>query len=175
MSRGVSPEVALTFARPGGGFFHLSVAVVTTLRKHAQDRIDRAEAGGVLLGRHLLASRDVVVDEITTPMRGDRRARFHFLRARQSHQTLLDRAWKRSGGTCTYLGEWHTHPERDPSPSSVDIADWKRKLREDTYSGVLFFVIVGTEIIRVWEGTEPNSPSPLRAAPERTHGRTENP
>jgi integrative and conjugative element protein (TIGR02256 family) len=160
----------LTYVRRNGGLFHLTCPVVETLRQYVQDNPDRAEAGGVLLGRHILGSDDIVVDEVTTPMPQDRRTRFRFFRSREPHQSRLDDAWARSAGSCTYLGEWHTHPERDPYPSSVDTADWKRKLRDDTYSGVLFFVIVGTEQCRVWEGTRRGSIARLVAAPKETHG-----
>jgi integrative and conjugative element protein (TIGR02256 family) len=85
-------------------------------------------------------------------MRGDRATRTRYYRARGSHQAAIDRAWAESGGTCTYLGEWHTHPERAPSPSPEDLADWRRKLTVDRYSGFLFFVIAGTEETFAWEG-----------------------
>ena len=37
------------------------------MKAFAQHRSVDREAGGVLLGRHLLDSRDVVVDEVSTP------------------------------------------------------------------------------------------------------------
>ncbi|NNC30862.1 hypothetical protein HKM21_16460 [Longimicrobium terrae] len=122
------------------------------LRQHVQDSREKREAGGVLLGRHILHTADVVVDGVTIPLPGDQRERFRFVRARQRHQEAIDRAWRESGGTCTFLGEWHTHPERHPWPSGVDRQDWLRKLREDAFTDWLFFVIVGMEEIRVWEG-----------------------
>jgi integrative and conjugative element protein (TIGR02256 family) len=51
------------------------------------------------------------------------------------------------------LGEWHTHPELDPSPSSIDLAGWRNKLLFDQFdSDVLYFVIVGKEQINAWQG-----------------------
>jgi integrative and conjugative element protein (TIGR02256 family) len=142
----------LTYARYGGGRLQISREAVRLLRRYVQDRADKKEAGGVLLGRHILDSNDVVVDDATPPLLGDRRARARFFRARQRHQEAIDRAWRESGGTCTFLGEWHTHPEAQPWPSGIDREDWLRKLREDEFTDWLFFVIVGTEAVRVWEG-----------------------
>jgi integrative and conjugative element protein (TIGR02256 family) len=110
------------------------------------------EAGGVLLGRHIVDSDDIVIDKVTTPQPGDRSSRFRFIRARRRHQKLIDAAWCESNGTVTYLGEWHTHPERVPHPSLVDRVGWVKKLLFDDFADALFFVIVGTEGVGVWEG-----------------------
>jgi integrative and conjugative element protein (TIGR02256 family) len=120
--------------------------------KHRQDTKRKKEAGGLLVGRHLLNRVDIIVDGITEPLPGDRRTRLSFFRAPQKHQSALDLAWQVSEGTETYLGEWHTHPEEVPTPSTTDLRNWKRKLRVDVYSDVLFFVIVGTHALVVWEG-----------------------
>lgn len=109
-----------------------------------------SEAGGVLLGRHLLDSYDLVVDEVSTPQSSDCRSRFGFFRSSQ-HEQLARQRWLKEKSTSAYLGLWHTHPERDPTPSDVDQRDWKQAVAGDTYEGTrLFFPIVGTHCIRVW-------------------------
>ena len=141
------------FVRDEGARLKLDEAVVDVLLSHAQRDPNAMEAGGVLMGRHIRGTRDVVVDSVTTPMRGDRRSRFSFHRSRKPHQHALDEAWESSDGTCVYLGEWHTHPEPSPTPSSVDLADWRKRLRHDVVDGEsLFFVIVGQELCAAWEG-----------------------
>ncbi len=72
------------------------------------------EAGGVLLGRHLLDTEDVVVDEVTTPQKSDRRSRFSFFRSKR-HNVIAQDRWSEDASTLAYLGSWHTHPERDPN------------------------------------------------------------
>src|SRR5215510_5960297 len=84
------------------------------------------------------------------------RARTRFHRAQRRHQAAIDAAWATSEGTCTYLGEWHTHPEPIPTPSPVDWADWRRRLLHDHYTEPLFFIIVGTTATRAWEGRRPD-------------------
>lgn len=133
-------------------------------------RLDR-EAGGVLMGRHLLDSRDVVVDEVSTPQRTDRRDRFSFFRS-SKHQLVAHVRWLRERNTSAYLGLWHTHPEPEPSPSQVDRNDWQRAVAYDTYVGDrLFFPIVGTHRIRVWTLSRRGTLRELRL--ERKDGRNE--
>ena len=120
------------------------------MQTFAQHRCWDREAGGVLLGRHLLDSRDVVVDEVSTPQNTDRRSRFGFFRSTK-HEQLARQRWLQENSTSAYLGLWHTHPERDPTPSGVDQRDWQQAVAGDTYEGNrLFFPIVGTRCIRIW-------------------------
>ncbi len=156
----------LIYARPGGGRLQLGRVAVETILSYVQDEPHRPEAGGVLLGRHILGGEDIVVDRATVPMPGDRRSRTRFFRARRRHQDAIARAWRDSGGTCTYLGEWHTHPEQHPTPSVIDRLDWQRKLFVDRFTVVIFFVIVGTGEIRVWEGRRYGRPVALRQLSE---------
>ena len=115
------------------------------------------EAGGLLLGRLIIDCNDVVIDDVTVPDIEDQSGRFFFFRKALAHQEKLKQRWLQSNGTCNYLGEWHTHPEAIPRPSSHDISNWKRILWEAKYdSGFLFFIIVGTQTISVWEGKKDN-------------------
>lgn len=108
------------------------------------------EAGGILLGRFLLDSDDLVVDEVSTPMSADKRRRFSFFRSCQ-HQAFARNRWENQRGTSAYLGLWHTHPESDPEPSEVDIVDWQQAVNNDIFEGnQLFFSIVGISHFRVW-------------------------
>jgi integrative and conjugative element protein (TIGR02256 family) len=142
----------LTFVCSGGGHFQISSQALATMRYYIQDVPAKPEAGGVLLGRHLLGTGDIIVDLVTVPMPSDCQSRFRFFRARRPHQAAIDRAWRASGGTCTYLGEWHTHPEQHPTPSWIDRQNWQRKLLVDRFTDPIFFVIMGTLKTRVWEG-----------------------
>ena len=118
-----------------------------------QNTFYKREAGGVLLGRYIRESLDIVIDQVTVPMKGDRRQRFSFFRDHHRHQRAIDRAWQETRGTTHYLGEWHTHPESIPIPSNTDLKDWQCRLKQDVFSGnALYFVIVGTETLRIWEG-----------------------
>lgn len=141
----------LTFPQPLGGVLKLDSAALATMLSHLQLDPRSPEAGGVLIGRLIADSQDVVVDSATPPQPCDARSRFRIDRVDPVHQHLVDAAFAASGGT--YLGEWHTHPEDDPKPSSLDLRTWRRKAREDLYYGDgLLFIIMGRTTLRVWHG-----------------------
>jgi len=93
------------------------------------------ESGGIFLGNQRGSNLEVV--DATVPELGDKRGRYYFHRLSKSHQDKADQLWERSGFTITYLGEWHTHPEKIPKPSSQDISEWKEKLTDYDYPLIL--------------------------------------
>jgi integrative and conjugative element protein (TIGR02256 family) len=97
------------------------------------------EAGGILLGYRRPPHLHVV--EFTTPAPKDRRSRYEFDRRDPYHQACARRLWKASTGKIDCLGEWHTHPENDPSPSRTDTSEWFRVLSVNPQARV--FVIIG--------------------------------
>jgi integrative and conjugative element protein (TIGR02256 family) len=167
----------LVYRRRDGSAVKLSEEALLKMFVFRQIGPNDTEAGGVLLGRFIIGSRDVVVDDVTVPMPGDARRRFEFRRSKRKHQAIIDRCWRTSGGTCLYLGEWHTHPEPSPSPSPIDLSDWLRRLREDRFdAGGLFFFIVGTVEVGGWEAVRVSnqivslSPEPaIGDVPEGSH------
>lgn len=140
------------FRRPNGGLLHLCPSVMQTITSHVQRSRKAPEAGGVLLGRLLLERPDVLVDSVTVPSKSDRQTRFSFFRARSPAQRHIDQAWRLSKGDQNYLGEWHTHPEAVPAPSTKDLKNWIRLARIAKFEQEsLFFVIAGLESTCVWE------------------------
>lgn len=136
-----------------GNRIKISHHALVSLRQYIQDNESKPEAGGVLLGRYIIGNNDVVVDQITVPLADDKRSRFRFFRSAPEHQKHINKAWKTSGGTCNYLGEWHTHPELEPQPSPLDIVGWKEKLKYDVFdSEFLYFIILGTGKMNIWKG-----------------------
>ena len=89
----------LIFLRPDGARFEISIAAWQTMQGFFQHANDAAEAGGVLLGRHLRDGSAIIVDAVTVPMDGDRRARARFHRAQQRHQAAIDAAYR----SCTVV------------------------------------------------------------------------
>ncbi|MCB2380327.1 Mov34/MPN/PAD-1 family protein [Hymenobacter sp. BT635] len=140
----------LVFYRSGGGRVKVPAAVLSVMQSYAQHDPVATEAGGVMMGRYIASSNDVVIDVVTEPMPGDRRTRYSFYRDKRRHQAAMDAAWEASGHTCTYLGEWHTHPEERPTPSEIDIKGWNRRLCQDQFDEELFFLIIGTHEPRMW-------------------------
>lgn len=117
-----------------------------------QNKISDPEAGGMLLGRLIDGSPDAIIDEITRPQKRDRWGRLFFWRDKKHAQTLVNRAWATSAHSRIYLGEWHTHPEDNPTPSQQDITNWHSVSTKAVYEqDFLFFIIVGIYRTRAWE------------------------
>ncbi len=160
----------LVFQKSDGGRIKVDTYALRKMRRYRQKKKGMCESGGVLLGRHIADSKDIVVDDVTTPMRNDIRCRCFFLRRMGSHQRVVTRRWRESRGSCNYLGEWHTHPEASPNPSVFDILGWKRLLKVTRFDGIcLYFVIVGTEQLKVWEGNKHSLE--IRLLPHVNNGR----
>jgi len=113
---------------------------------------DRKESGGILLG---LVFRDYdEILELGAPSRSDKAGFFSFIRCKKPAQQKINRAWNISGGYVIYLGEWHSHPKSDPTPSEQDRRmienAWQKTLMEIDY---LYLVILGRNR-SVWIGRQ---------------------
>jgi integrative and conjugative element protein (TIGR02256 family) len=138
---------------PIGGRLKLDAEVLKQMLKYVQDEQHKTEGGGVILGRFIAETDDIVIDLVTEPMAGDKRSRTRFKRGVKNHQAIIDKYWYISNGTINYLGEWHTHPEPSPNPSFIDVRSWKKMLSRDKFdSQHLYYIIIGTREIGVWEG-----------------------
>jgi integrative and conjugative element protein (TIGR02256 family) len=154
------------FTRPKSGRFEIGDAALVQLTAHRQLAPEDPESGGVLLGRLIENSSDVIVDEISTPKPADRCGRFRFLRRRKPAQRHVDKAWAETSSTRVYLGEWHSHPEDVPTPSGHDLQEWERIVNCAKYEqDSLFFIIVGRLEERVWELTK-HTGAPVMLRPE---------
>ena len=168
----------MRFWRPDAGVVEFGDAALARLLAYRQMDAGTREAGGILLGRLIMGSPDIVVDEAAGPLPTDRRGRFFFFRAKRPSQLLVDHAWHASGQTRNYLGEWHTHPEDDPSPSCFDRRNWSRIVaRAQFEQSSLLFAIVGRAHVRVWEVSNAlTTPSALAPVTGHSQGaRTEAP
>lgn len=99
-------------------------AVVNLIRSHCQNQPGISESGGILLGYRRGSHLHIV--DATTPQPDDQCTRFRFFRRDLYHQQVAISKWGMSSNTLDYIGEWHTHPEPDPMPSSLDMSEWKK-------------------------------------------------
>ena len=104
------------------------------------------EAGGILIGYENANTGNFTVSGATAPQVSDIRSRIALFLGKQ-HQDLL----KKLNPPYGYIGTWHTHPSNIPVPSSVDLRDWKKCIRQNRNStSALVFVIAGTGSYRIW-------------------------
>lgn len=139
---------ALVLMRPDDdGFVLVEAQVLQIFTKHRQLHRDSPESGGILLGYR--RGPHLHVTEATTPLYSDQASRTRFFRSSAPHQNAALARWRKSGGRIDYLGEWHTHPEYNPSPSMIDTAGWQRIM--DKRTTPMLFVIAGIQD-RLWIG-----------------------
>jgi len=144
-------QTVVTFVRKEGSMVKIDCAPLAIMKRYRQLEEKDKEAGGILMGRMIENSKDVIVDEITVPNVLDSRSRFAFFRSK-SIQKIINIKWRTSLHTQNYLGEWHTHPEQYPSPSGKDLRDWQNILNKGIFEqDFLIFVIVGQAAISLWE------------------------
>lgn len=118
-------------------------SVQEALQVHKQHDAFSKEAGGMLLGYRRGSYMEIV--DVTRPGEGDKRTLNRFIRQSAQHCYLAIRYWRQSKGHIGHLGEWHTHPEAFPKPSSIDIKEWKRVTQATHENNV--FLIQGTASI----------------------------
>lgn len=148
---------------PTGGYLLISSSVMDVLHAYKQLSIHDHEAGGTLIGVYRQNSpsdpMDIEITDCSKPISPDRRTRFGFHRQGKHHRAKIFSAWRRSKCEETYIGEWHTHPEEKPSPSSMDIKDWERNLSGRT--AILVIIGTTTDWLGYWTGSKAVHLDPL--------------
>jgi len=119
----------------------LTESVLEVFQIHVQARPTDNEAGGLLIGS--VHGSNIALTEATAPTTWDKRLRYFFERMPFGHRSIAQKRWRESGGTMRYLGEWHTHPEDFPSPSTVDRTEWNELSRKRADGRPLVAIIVG--------------------------------
>ena len=127
--------------------FTLKIAneVVAEMLRFKQDTNDKPESGGILLGYYIEKSSFTITD-ITVPSNFDKSSRFNFVRNKKSAQNAIDKYFRKSAGKKIYLGEWHSHPEDFPTPSSLDCKSIREQIRFNKLnSNIIFMIIIGNK------------------------------
>jgi len=120
--------------------------VLAVFDQYIQGESD-TEAGGILLGH--VRGIHLEIMEATVPTPKDRRLKYFFERLLHGHQNIAERRWRQSNGLVRYAGEWHTHPENNPTPSSLDVSEWQKLAAARRDGRPLLAAIVGRENLRV--------------------------
>jgi integrative and conjugative element protein (TIGR02256 family) len=100
-----------------GQSIRLSDRVVAHFDQYRQRRWSDQEAGGQLFARLDLS--EIVIEVATGPRPTDRRSRTSYRGDREAEQREIEQ--HHSEGL-HYVGDWHTHPTPEPSPSLRDLS-----------------------------------------------------
>ena len=104
------------------------------------------EVGGILLG--FRKKEHLYITKATLPGRSDQGSYSSFFRRDWSHQMIATNEWVKSGFRVDWVGEWHSHPESNPVPSSTDKTTWTNQTIKRNVDMV--YVIIGFH--RDWFG-----------------------
>lgn len=123
-------------------FIKFDISTINELEKWRQIDSSSSEGCGILIGEYREVS--IYIKYVTTPQKNDQRSRARFFRRDKTHQGILNRLHYENSGYINYAGEWHSHPEHNPIPSSIDINAWKKlKLFSEEYPKL--FLILGDQ------------------------------
>ncbi|MHC2276473.1 integrative and conjugative element protein (TIGR02256 family) [Bradyrhizobium diazoefficiens] len=115
----------------------LSPQALATFDAHRQRRFYHREAGGQLFAR--VRGNDWEIVAATGPRSRDRRGRFSFRPHRASEQEEIFRHHELG---LDYVGDWHTHPEDVPTPSSDDLSSIAELVRRSTHHLPGFLLVI---------------------------------
>jgi integrative and conjugative element protein (TIGR02256 family) len=113
------------------------------LERFTQHSRKAPESGGIMLGK--LINDEINILKLSVPTLLDKSSRTNFERSKTGAQIILDYEFHNSNGQLTYIGEWHTHPEKFPSPSSTDLHMLKDQFKfNKLQTNFLLLLIKGT-------------------------------
>lgn len=132
---------SLEYALPEDRVLCFAPRVVARFRMHRQHRLWRKEAGGQLFAT--MTGSMIEIREATGPRPSDRRSLFGYVPDRAAEQAEIK---ARYGRGLHFIGDWHTHRQSLPQPSSTDLHSMQDMFkRSDHDASGFILVVVGTE------------------------------
>jgi integrative and conjugative element protein (TIGR02256 family) len=111
--------------------------VLRRFEQHRQLSACSMEAGGQLFAR--FAVNAIIIEKATGPYRSDQRSRSWFVPDRAREQRDIGQAFRNG---LHFIGNWHTHPQGFPSPSTVDIKNTAERFTLSKHTLTAFLLAV---------------------------------
>jgi len=111
--------------------------VMSHLNLQHQRGVKSKEAGGQLFAQ--FDGNMIIVSKVTGPRKSDKRGRFFFNPDRNIEQREINRMFLKG---IHYVGDWHTHPERVPTPSRKDITSMSECVSHSTHELDSFILMI---------------------------------
>jgi len=97
---------------------HISETVIEIFERYKQNNKKDNESGGILIGQ--IKDNNIYILKASIPNKFDKSSRYYFECNKDAAQIIINYEFYNSNQKSIYIGEWHTHPEKDPTPSNVD-------------------------------------------------------
>lgn len=104
----------------------ISASAQKMMARFARSRPHR-ETGGILIGHYSEDRNSARIEAVSDEPPDSRSGRTWFVRGELGLAALLERAWLEGRH---YVGEWHSHPESDPTPSGPDFTAIRKIARQ---------------------------------------------
>lgn len=115
---------------------------IEKLKKYQQKK-GEYESGGILVGEVYPIENKVIIKDIIV----SKKAKRSFMGVnidKKEMQEKLERIRKNTDYKYYYIGDWHTHPEKNPTPSWIDKRSYKKTLKTIVLqTNFVVFLIVG--------------------------------
>lgn len=102
----------------------------------------RREIGGILMAEQVKSGEFRIIDFSIDDITG---SAAHFIRSPDHHRAALEAFFARTGNDYSrfnYLGEWHSHPNFPPFPSTTDLISMHELLDEEHNISFAILLIV---------------------------------
>jgi integrative and conjugative element protein (TIGR02256 family) len=131
----------------------ISDSVFELFESYKQFGLTDNESGGILLGQ--IIEKGIYILRASTPNKFDKSSRYSFECNKDAAQVIINYEFLNSNKKTIYIGEWHTHPEKNPTPSGIDksmiIGQFKKNKLNEPF---LILIIQGLNgfYIALWDG-----------------------
>ena len=111
--------------------------------KKYQQKNKELESGGILLGEIYIQSSKVIIKEVIVSKKA-KRSLFGVKVNKKEMQQVLEKRRKESEYTLYYIGDWHSHPEVNPTPSIIDKLSYSQIMKKtNILTNFIVFLILG--------------------------------
>ena len=115
----------------------LTDVVLAHFGRHRQLTHRSKEAGGQLFA--MFDQNRIQIERATGPRPSDRRSLGTFIPNRIAERREIKRLFKKG---LHYVGDWHTHPQLRPSPSSTDIDSFQDMFHKSRHKLATFVMVI---------------------------------
>ncbi len=143
-----SKDTVFRYRIPNSGqILELSDPVIEIFKFYRQTG-GKPEAGGLLFAELCLPR--IIIKQATTPHKLDKRSKFSFIPYRKPQKDIISQFFNTD---LHFVGEWHTHFQRNPSPSIIDLHSMQDSFLKSKHElNAFIMIIVGsyTPGLRLW-------------------------
>jgi integrative and conjugative element protein (TIGR02256 family) len=118
-------------------------SLLSWIRRSERVSSDRTETGGVLFGQVDEFLKVIWIDEVSGPPPDSVASPAGFLCGTAGVEEMHDEKKKRTSGSVTFVGMWHTHPKGLPKPSLTDLRAMEELLQcGNSFLGRRFLMLI---------------------------------